>query len=336
MNAPANRPQLGDIRTMPIGEIAALPAAVLALLQEEAEEAAKAARSLADWLNGAIALRYGDRAAAARRAEGKDTGTVRFDDDEVTVIADLPKKVDWDQAELGSMVARIRAAGDDPGRVRRDDLPGLGAEVRRLAGGDPRRLRGGAHGEARQADLPPRARGGALMALRIITADERLAEANLKTTAAIFGPSGVGKTTLLKTLPEATTLCLDLEAGLKSVQDWRGDSIPIRTFEDAARHRLPDRRHQPGGGRERLLLRGALPASRRRPSRPGRADRSKRIDLRRLDHRPDPAGDGLGEDPAGGLLREDRQARHPRRLRAARPRGDRAPEAPAARRRARR
>ena len=29
------------------------------------------------------------------------------------------------------------------------------------------------------------------MALRIITADERLAEANLKTTAVIFGPSGV-------------------------------------------------------------------------------------------------------------------------------------------------
>ena len=30
------------------------------------------------------------------------------------MIADLPKKVDWDQATLGQMVARIRAAGDDP------------------------------------------------------------------------------------------------------------------------------------------------------------------------------------------------------------------------------
>jgi hypothetical protein len=29
-------------------------------------------------------------------------------------IADLPKKVEWDQARLGAMVARIRAAGDDP------------------------------------------------------------------------------------------------------------------------------------------------------------------------------------------------------------------------------
>ena len=114
MNAPANRPQLGDVRTMPIDEIAALPAPMLALLQEEAEEAARAARSLAEWLNGAIALRYGDRAAAARRAEGKDTGTVRIDDDEVTVIADLTKKVDWDQGELATLVAAIRAEDGDP------------------------------------------------------------------------------------------------------------------------------------------------------------------------------------------------------------------------------
>jgi hypothetical protein len=114
VDAPANRPRLGDIPTMPIGEIAGLPADLLAVLQEEAEEAAKAARSLADWLNGAIALRYADRAATSRQAEGKDTGTVRIVDGEVTVIADLPKKVEWDQATLGRMVARIRAAGDDP------------------------------------------------------------------------------------------------------------------------------------------------------------------------------------------------------------------------------
>jgi hypothetical protein len=50
---------------------------------------------------------------------------------------------------------------------------------------------------------------------------------------AIFGPSGVGKTSLLRTLPPAETLCIDLEAGMKSVQDWPGDSIPVRTFADA-------------------------------------------------------------------------------------------------------
>ena len=71
------------------------------------------------------------------------------------------------------------------------------------------------------------------MALRIVSADERLSAAGAKTTMAIFGPSGVGKTSLLKSLPPAETLCIDLEAGMKSVQDWPGDSIPVRTFADA-------------------------------------------------------------------------------------------------------
>jgi hypothetical protein len=113
MNA-RNHPRLGDIRTMPIGEIAALPAPVLALLQDEAEESVKSARHLADWLNGAIALRYGERAAAARLTEGKDTGTVRFDDGDCTIVADLPKKVEWDQTELATLVSAIRAEDGDP------------------------------------------------------------------------------------------------------------------------------------------------------------------------------------------------------------------------------
>jgi len=71
------------------------------------------------------------------------------------------------------------------------------------------------------------------MVLRIITADERLAAANNKTSIALFGPAGSGKTSQLKTLPPDQTLCLDLEAGLKSVQDWPGVSIPIRSFTDA-------------------------------------------------------------------------------------------------------
>ena len=71
------------------------------------------------------------------------------------------------------------------------------------------------------------------MSLKIVTADERLSGTSVKTTMAIFGPTGAGKTSLLKTLPPADTLCLDLEAGMKSVQDWDGESIPVRTFADA-------------------------------------------------------------------------------------------------------
>lgn len=70
------------------------------------------------------------------------------------------------------------------------------------------------------------------MALRIITADERLSASENKTSLAVFGPPGVGKTTLIKTLPADKAVCFDLEAGMKSVQDWRGPSIPIRSFPD--------------------------------------------------------------------------------------------------------
>lgn len=70
------------------------------------------------------------------------------------------------------------------------------------------------------------------MAIRIVTADERLSAAANKTSFAIFGPPGAGKTTLLKSLPADSTLCLDLEAGMKSVQDWPGASIPIRSYAD--------------------------------------------------------------------------------------------------------
>jgi hypothetical protein len=114
VNEPTNRPQLGDLPRIPIGEIAALPAPVLALLQDEAEDAVNAARHLADWLNGAIALRYAEPAAATRRAEGRDTGTIRLADGDVTVIADLPKRVEWDQGELNSLVGAIRAEDGDP------------------------------------------------------------------------------------------------------------------------------------------------------------------------------------------------------------------------------
>lgn len=64
------------------------------------------------------------------------------------------------------------------------------------------------------------------MALKIITADERLA-APQHINQAIFGPSGVGKTTLARTLDPETTLFVDLEAGMLAVGDWKGSHIDV-------------------------------------------------------------------------------------------------------------
>ncbi|MBJ3778835.1 hypothetical protein JCR33_24260 [Acuticoccus sp. 2012] len=99
---------------MQVGEIAALPAEDLALLQDEATTAFDAAKRTKEWVESAIAMRFAERANAARLDDGKDTGTVRFEDGAVTIVADLPKRVDWDQSALGEIVERIRSAGEDP------------------------------------------------------------------------------------------------------------------------------------------------------------------------------------------------------------------------------
>ena len=67
--------------------------------------------------------------------------------------------------------------------------------------------------------------------VQIIKASERMkSRGGIK--AALFGPSGIGKTTLLRTLPEKTTLFFDLEAGDLAVEGWQGDAIRPRTWEE--------------------------------------------------------------------------------------------------------
>ena len=67
--------------------------------------------------------------------------------------------------------------------------------------------------------------------MKIISAEERLKQ-QTGVKMAIFGGFGIGKTSLLKTLSEPT-LCLDFEARLLAVKDWKGDTISVRTWEDA-------------------------------------------------------------------------------------------------------
>jgi hypothetical protein len=69
--------------------------------------------------------------------------------------------------------------------------------------------------------------------MRIISADERLAEKN-GAKILIVGPSGVGKTSLLRTLSSetlATTLFVDIEAGDIAVADLSVASVRPRTWE---------------------------------------------------------------------------------------------------------
>lgn len=69
------------------------------------------------------------------------------------------------------------------------------------------------------------------MSLPIITADERLAEVR-GVKAAIFGPPGIGKTTLLRTLNSTTSLFFDLEAGDLAIEGLAIDTIRPRTWRE--------------------------------------------------------------------------------------------------------
>ena len=106
------------------------------------------------------------------------------------------------------------------------------------------------------------------MPLKLVTADQRLAEANGKTTIAIFGPAGVGKTSLAaSTLPAAETLCVDLEAG----HEVGPGLAPATASRSAASPDAVDIACLIGGvdpaaDPQRVLLRGPPPPCQPRPT----------------------------------------------------------------------
>lgn len=69
------------------------------------------------------------------------------------------------------------------------------------------------------------------MSLPIISADERLKETK-GVKGCIFGKSGIGKTSLLWTMPADKTLFFDLEAGDLAIEGWQGDTIRPRTWQE--------------------------------------------------------------------------------------------------------
>jgi energy-coupling factor transporter ATP-binding protein EcfA2 len=69
------------------------------------------------------------------------------------------------------------------------------------------------------------------MALQIITADQRLAEKKGHKIV-VCGQSGVGKTTLARTLEPQSTLFLDLEAGDAAIEGFPVDVLRPRTWQE--------------------------------------------------------------------------------------------------------
>ena len=114
MTYPKNIPSVDDMLNLPAGELAMMPVELLASLQAELAHAQGQLKAATARFSTALEVRYATRAAEAREASGKDTGTVRLTDGDYTVIADLPKRVEWDQEKLALMAQNLVATGEDP------------------------------------------------------------------------------------------------------------------------------------------------------------------------------------------------------------------------------
>jgi hypothetical protein len=114
MAYPENILSVNDALNLPITELVLLPPSLLAAIQAEIDISSDRMKAVVERFALALEVRYAARASECRREDGKDTGTTRFDDNGVTVTAELPKRIDWDQAKLAQIAANIASAGEDP------------------------------------------------------------------------------------------------------------------------------------------------------------------------------------------------------------------------------
>jgi hypothetical protein len=103
------------VRNLDAEAIASLTAPELACILDDLGEQKASLARIEDKVRSALDLKYGARARQRRAEERKDTGVVRFEDNGFVVIADLPKRVKWDQDKLKHAAEIIRSGwGDDP------------------------------------------------------------------------------------------------------------------------------------------------------------------------------------------------------------------------------
>jgi len=107
-----NRPSTDQVLTIPVSDLAAPSGGTLCQLKNDAADRLAAAKAIVAHLDRALQLKYAECAHQQRLATGK--GIVQFDDGPVRVTADLPERVEWDQALLAAVTRRIAAAGADP------------------------------------------------------------------------------------------------------------------------------------------------------------------------------------------------------------------------------
>ena len=110
----SNRVTLAQLREMSMQEVNLLPIDQLATLLEDVATARTETAAASALLQEVIDQRFSAEADFRRRQDGKDTGAVSFAIDDFVIRADLPKKIEWDQAKLAEAVEVIKGWNENP------------------------------------------------------------------------------------------------------------------------------------------------------------------------------------------------------------------------------
>lgn len=101
-----------DIAEMSVGQLAALPAMQKAEIDRNLDEALDWLKKARTKFDAALDAAYGEQARTALRESGRDFGTAHISDGPLHIKFELPKKVSWNQKQLGEIAERIVASGE--------------------------------------------------------------------------------------------------------------------------------------------------------------------------------------------------------------------------------
>lgn len=101
-----------DIATMSVSQLAALPPEVKREIDKNLDESLDWLKKARTKFDAALDQCYGQQAREALRESGRDFGTAYISDGPLRIKFELPKKVSWNQKQLGEIAERIVASGE--------------------------------------------------------------------------------------------------------------------------------------------------------------------------------------------------------------------------------
>lgn len=101
-----------DIAEMSVSQLAALAPEIKCEVDQNLADASDWLKQARTKFDAALEQCYGVRARAALRESGRDFGTAHLSDGALRIKFEQPKKVSWNQPQLGSIAERIVASGD--------------------------------------------------------------------------------------------------------------------------------------------------------------------------------------------------------------------------------